>query len=794
MSWRTDTDLKKAQRKRPIAEMAFIALAAALYFLAVCLTSAGTGKVMGIALSVLALSSVFLLYSRLRDRISVPLLLLAAVVLMDGVSTLYAVSGKFALYEFLKVLSAFCLTLLLLAAAPGRDGEAGRWIASVLEGFAALSGLVSIDLLSTRYLSGAVLWILAQFTQDYAALDGVEAGVRMTSLFGNPNVFAGVAGLGVLLSLGLTRSSKLVWERRAHTVCLYINSLAFLLAFSMGASGAIAIAFLVYLALERHQARRVRLLVLMVETLVLTVTAAAVISMTALQVWEGVQPVPLLCVVLGAAVLCGVDGAVGGRFAARLDGYARGTAILTGGLIAALAVFILLAFNWTGPAELARGGALRRTAYPEPGTYTLEVQTDAPVQVMIESQNQQETMMHTGTVLYEGGAEGAVFTVPEDSLVVYFNVTAPDGAQIQAVSYSGQAGSGEVPLGYKLLPSFMANRLQGLFANENAIQRLVFFSDGLKIFRRSPAVGLGLGAFENGVKSVQTFYYETKYAHNHYIQTLAETGLVGLALFLALLGVSAAAVLGERKRGGEAHPLTPALGASLVFMAGHAATEVVFSTYAYLPIAFGVFGLISLCCGGALPRARLTREIKTVSLLAASALIGAYAVLLGCNMRAQQMTAGETTLDTVAEAAALDKFEWADHALSYVLSVMELEKTGGSEMTGAIREQADAFALRLSRRDSNTIPIYLAEYYFRSGRTSEGLAMVEKYVSYVSSDPEGWRQAFEVLERYEEDTEAYRAGVLRVAGMLDEWNRENIGKIALEEQANGFIERIRQKE
>ena len=46
----------------------------------------------------------------------------------------------------------------------------------------------------------------------------------------------------------------------------YINALSFLLAFSMGASGMIALAFLAYLLLEKAD-RRPALLLLMVETL-----------------------------------------------------------------------------------------------------------------------------------------------------------------------------------------------------------------------------------------------------------------------------------------------------------------------------------------------------------------------------------------------------------------------------------------------------------------------------------------------------------------------------------------------
>ena len=99
----------------------------------------------------------------------------------------------------------------------------GRWIATLLETCAALASLVSIDMLSTRWISTPVLALLERFTQDYSALSGVEAGVRMTSIFENPNVFAGCVGIAVLLSLGLIQSSKTNWEKRIHQVLLFLQ-------------------------------------------------------------------------------------------------------------------------------------------------------------------------------------------------------------------------------------------------------------------------------------------------------------------------------------------------------------------------------------------------------------------------------------------------------------------------------------------------------------------------------------------------------------------------------------------
>lgn len=750
---------------------------AALFFLAVCLSSAATVKAAAMLLIPLTLSSAFLFYGRLRDRLNPPVLALGLVVLMDGVSILYAVSGKFALNELLKVIAAFCLALLLLAFVGKEKPE--RKAAAVLEGSAAIAGLVSIDLLSTRWISTPVLTVLSWFTPDYMDLEVVEEGVRMISVFIYPNAFAACMGIGVLLALGLAVTSEKGGERAAHLICLFINALAFVLTFSMGACAMIIPAFLVLLALTGRD-RRTSMLILMVEALAVTMLAAFPISLTSMTAWDGVRPIPLLCVAGGAAALCALD-LLAERLAVKLAGYGKRVLLLIAAILAVLVIFITAACNLTTGVTLRAGDSLRRSAYPAAGAYTLEAETDGDPFVAIWSQNRADTMMHTRSELYSGALSQAAFTVPEDSLVVWFQFTADTETRLESAAFAGENGSGSIPLGYRLLPGFIANRLQGLRANQNAIQRFVFFEDGLKLFLRSPVFGLGLGAYANGVTSVQSFYYYTKYAHNHYVQTLAETGCVGLILFLGLLAVSAASIWRGRKR-----PMAPALGAALVFMAGHAMVEGTFSYFASLPFLFGVFAAISLCCGDAFPTPVWAEKkaVRNGLVLTTCALLGVFGVLMGCNITAQNMAASAAGLEQLERAAALDPFEKADHMLTYVAWVT------GTEPDEDTRRQADKYAAKLEKIDSNTIPIYLAEYYLDAGRTEKGLEMAERYVAYVPSDPTVWQGAFELLEKYEQDTADYRAGVAHIAELLNAWNEENMGHIVLNEQTQEFIDRI----
>lgn len=311
----------------------------------------------------------------------------------------------------------------------------------------------------------------------------------------------------------------------------------------------------------------------------------------------------------------------------------------------------------------------------------------------------------------------------------------------------------------------------------------------MKLFQRSPVVGLGLGAFENSVQGAQSFFYETKFAHNHYVETLVSTGAIGLVLFVGMLLLCALAVLKNLRRGSEADPLSPALGAALLFMAGHAGVEVVFSFHFYLPIALGVLGLICLCCGGELAFLPSKEEARSWCVVGLCALLVLFAVFLGLNMKARKTAETNALRDpyrSLSRAAKLDFFEYNDYMLSYVVMAQGVDREADWE----IFSTANQYAQRLAKADSNAIPPYLADFYFATNQPQEAVAVLKKFVDYVSASSETWQTAFSILEEW---TGAYPENgqtALELERMLQAWNEENMGSVTLSEANRLYLDSI----
>ena len=755
---------------------------AVFYFFVTCLMLQGCNKGITMLLLLAAVAAIILAGERLGQRMTWPALLLGLYVVMDGISTLYAPSGKFALYEFLKVAAAACMALLLTALEPERPGRTGRCAATVLETAGALASLVSIDMVSTQLLYKLLNALTAPLGAP-VLLQNVLQGQRLKTIFENPNVFAGCAGVAILLALGLAVSTDDKKERCLHLSCLLLDSTAFLLAVSRGAMAAVAAAFLLYLLLERGQRRAVSF-VLMVETLVLSGAAALCALPAYAAAGRTIQVLPLLAVLAAAAVLCVLDIFVGRPLALRMARRMKTVNIV---LLAALGVVVLLtaaAVSWTGAITLQSGESITRGAYLGEGEYTLHVDADGPVTVTVQTQTQEDAVMNRKQTAYKGEADGAAFTAPEGNQSVTFLISADETVQITAIRYEG-AASGELKLKYKLLPEAIAGRIQTLRSEGNVVQRLVYVKDAMQLFRRSPVVGLGMGAFENGIYSVQSYHYETKYVHNHYVQTMVDTGVIGLALWLGLLGTSAAAVIRQwRRERTEAQTMASALCALLLFLMIHAAVEVIFSNGYFLPFGLGALAVINLACGQMLPLRRVGDKTRRWMVRAEGLGLVAFVVLLTMNLWAAQL-ARRGTYDAAAQAAEVDPYEWADHKLAYVYNASAEEALPENMQETLVRYMAD-----LEKLNSNAVPKYLAEAYFNLGNVEKGFAMLEKYVDYTSSDPNTWDTSFRIVMQHSDGSEAFRQGAAQLRDKLERWNQQNLGAITLSEDVTAYLNEL----
>ncbi|MDR1069715.1 MAG: O-antigen ligase family protein [Gracilibacteraceae bacterium] len=789
--------------------------AGVLFFFAVALIGAfdsAVEKAMAIAACLVLLFICLMSVTEKFGRFLSPTALsLTLYVLIGGVSTLYAVAGKFAVSEFAKLFVAFVLyTLVLRFFTPGTPNV--RRLCTVLAAVAAVFSLISIDAASAGFCTKIFRYVLGLVTPAYANAGSVLAGARISSIFNTPNIFGGVAGLGLLLSVYLTATAAARREKYLQTVFLAVTALAFLFTFSMGATLCLAVAAIVML-ITAAPAERARFFVLMLETLfiglIVMYFSFDFLGSAGLTAW-----IPILGCVINCAALIVLDRFIGEPLSVFLSENSRAALAAGGAIVAVLLITAFLAASLSGPAQLAAGETLRRAAYPAPGEHTLSVTASTPLNVTVEAQNMEEVMMHKQTTLYAGPAEDGVrFTVPENSSVVWFDFQAAADTELTAAGYEGHA----LKLRYTLLPASIANRMQGLLANQNAIQRFVFFYDGMKLFARSPLIGLGLGGFENAIFSVQNFYYTTKYAHNHYVQILAELGLLGFAPYAVFL-LCAVRALWRSLRAGGRTAFAAMLAACFVMIVTHSAVEVVMSAGAFLPYAFILFALITLHCDlpAALPAPeskparRSARKPALVVVSPYSRLmrwaLGVFAcvflVLLLGNLAGRTIMASAQDkqyneqnqtkfFSDMTLASRLDVFEKNDYLLSFVTNA---PPTQNSQLI----EQANKYAERLARAKSNTIQGRLTEYYFMVGDPRKAFEMSRQILDYRKADPAVWSQQFTLIAGYYRSMveggvmspEDYIASVRGIYDLLLTANETRMESIALTEENLNFLREL----
>ena len=676
--------------------------------------------------------------SRLR---SLPAILLLLYVGFSGLTRLWAISGKFFLIEFSKIFIAATAFLAVMLCRKF-DRRTVRSIMLVIVGVSTIYSVLSVEAATLGISKRIISAVLPSFME---VATGFETGTRLTGIIGNANVLSSVVALGIIFSISLLCGEENDRLRPVYAGVTAINAFTFLLLFSMGGTACFILAILVYLifAGEKRGSALVRMLECALPTLLWVFVAFPFFNR------EGaVVIIPLLALVGDIITVILLEKTLAPKLILVLEQRAKLVWGMLAGVIALVCVYVVLGMTLTG-AHTFGTDALRRSSYPAVGAHTLTIQADGEVNVTITSQNMSEVMMHTETVLYSGSAAGASFTVPEGSKVCYFTFTAQPGVVLEdAILDSGES----LKLNYTLLPGFVANRLQGLKANQNAIQRTVFFRDGMKMFYQSPIVGNGVGSFETGITSVQDFFYETKYIHNHYIQILLETGVLGFVPFVgSLLGMIWLLLKRRKDEEWKFRGEYPALWAALTMTICHMMVEVSMSIIVFIWIAFVTFALVIRCCSNVpeqVPAAKGAERSKQRGKeqkvkLACALLPAVFVISLLCNIAANRIVNGgassnEAFLSNLEIAAKLDPYEANDAKLSYVMNVYAAQM-------GEHLEQANGYADQLLEQQSNSIPLALLPYYLGTSQYDKALEAAKAGAAYSASNADVWNDAIQVL-------------------------------------------------
>lgn len=720
-------------------------------------------------------------YARFRGRLGIPVLGFLAFLILCGAASLYTSFGAYAYGEYAKLLASGALGLLLLAR--GREQNAG----GLLFGFSAVCGMIGLLCIDAGcrgpLFRGFASFMAGLGDAAYQNLDqATYTGARFDGIYNDANLTGSLMALAVLVGLYLIRTGRKPWERFAACFLTGLSAVAFFTAMSRGAIlcfGATLLAYLLIAGKEERLGLFFTMAAMGISMVVFGVVSTSLLAGGSF--WGTLAALP------SGVLLWLLNEFPARKAASALAGHGKLLAGVLGGGIAAGIAAVVLALTLTEPFVFTESNFLYRGADVEGGeTYTFSGDWDksSEITVLVYGSTREQELTSVTETYYNGPLEEASFTVPEDVGHVLMQFRGPAGLELRQVSLSDGT---EIPMAYTLLPDNIANRLQkNIFEDSSFLLRLQYDIDGWTLFKESPLAGHGLGATEGLLTSVQPFFYESLYLHNHLLQVMDETGLLGLAAFLAfILGTAVLLVRQLRK---ARTPLAAMLLACLVMMNLHGLMEISFSVQMFQCAAFFLL-LLPTVCYGTYTEGRKRRAAGIVVLVVSDLWLVISVALLGGSLLAQKEyreldAAGMTTGSFIETLERLDRMD-AYNDQSYKVNLM-----GNALQAGGISNEGTAARCARELRETGEFDscYYVAAYYYLPlGQLENFFDVLQEGLLQERSNSEAWNsamnlciQAFSQIDPAEADT--FAEGVRGIGEAMDRANAYLLVPVALTEE------------
>lgn len=767
------------EKDHPLYDRLFVVGFAVLLFFAMTVQTVPMSLIL--AAVALALSFGRGGYARFRGRLGIPVLGFLAFLILCGAASLYTSFGAYAYGEYAKLLASGALGLLLLAR--GREQNAG----GLLFGFSAVCGMIGLLCIDAG-CRGPLFRGFASFMEGlgdaaYQSLDqATYTGARFDGIYNDANLTGSLMALAVLVGLYLIRTGRKLWERFAACFLTGLSAVAFFTAMSRGAIlcfGATLLAYLLIAGKEERLGLFFTMAAMGISMVVFGVVSTSLLAGGSF--WGTLAALP------SGVLLWLLNEFPARKAASALAGHGKLLAGVLGGGIAAGIAAVILALTLTEPFVFTESNFLYRGADVEGGeTYTFSGDWDksSEITVLVYGSTREQELTSVTETYYNGPLEEASFTVPEDVGHVLMQFRGPAGLELRQVSLSDGT---EIPMAYTLLPDNIANRLQkNIFEDSSFLLRLQYDIDGWTLFKESPLAGHGLGATEGLLTSVQPFFYESLYLHNHLLQVMDETGLLGLAAFLAfILGTAVLLVRQLRK---ARTPLAAMLLACLVMMNLHGLMEISFSVQMFQCAAFFLL-LLPTVCYGTYTEGRKRRAAGIVVLVVSDLWLVISVALLGGSLLAQKEyreldAAGMTTGSFIETLERLDRMD-AYNDQSYKVNLM-----GNALQAGGISNEGTAARCARELRETGEFDscYYVAAYYYLPlGQLENFFDVLQEGLLQERSNSEAWNsamnlciQAFSQIDPAEADT--FAEGVRGIGEAMDRANAYLLVPVALTEE------------